>query len=191
MAAAVSRAGGRADLGTVTARTPFGPWLLLVTADGVAATLDADDAETRERLETRLGASAGPSPRALGPVRQEVEGYFRGRVRVFHTPADLVLASTPFTRAVWAAAAEVGYGELRTYGDLAGSAGRPGAARAAGSAMRRCPIDLFVPCHRIVPAGPSLGAYGGGEGRRRFLLEMEGALPERGGSGRSAPAARR
>jgi methylated-DNA-[protein]-cysteine S-methyltransferase len=181
----VSRGAARADLRTVTAGTPFGAWRLLVTGDGVAATLDADDAEGLERLESRLGSAAHAAPRDLGPVRREVEGYFRGRVRVFRTPPDLVLASTSFTRAVWAAAAGVGFGELRTYGDLASAAGRPGAARAAGSAMRRCPIDLFVPCHRIVPAGPSLGTYGGGEGRRRFLLQLEGALPERARSSRS------
>jgi methylated-DNA-[protein]-cysteine S-methyltransferase len=187
----VSRAARRADLRTVTAGTPFGTWRLLVTDDGVAATLDADDAETMERLEAHLGAAARAAPRVLGPVRREVEGYFRGRVRVFSTPPDLVLATTSFTRAVWAAAAGVGYGELRTYGDLASSAGRPGAARAAGSAMRRCPIDLFVPCHRIVPAGPSLGTYGGGEGRRLFLLRLEGGVPDRARPGRSGRAARR
>jgi methylated-DNA-[protein]-cysteine S-methyltransferase len=180
-----------ADLRNVTAGTPFGAWRLLVTGNGVAATLEADDAEAMERLESRFGTAARPAPRELGAVRREVEGYFRGLVRVFRTPPDLVLASTSFTKAVWAAAAGVGYGRLRTYGDLASSAGRPGAARAAGSAMKRCPIDLFVPCHRIVPAGPSLGTYGGGQSRRLFLLRLEGALPEPSPSGRSGRAARR
>ncbi|MGH2679881.1 MAG: MGMT family protein, partial [Actinomycetota bacterium] len=48
--------------------------------------------------------------------------------------------------------------------------------RAAGSALARCPIELFVPCHRVVRAGPSLGSYGGYDERRLFLLRLEGAL---------------
>ena len=113
------RRAAHTDLRSVTTGTPFGAWRLLVTGDGVAATLDADDAETMERLESRFGTAARAAPRDLGAVRREVEGYFRGRVRVFSTPPDLVLASTAFTKAVWAAAAGVAYGQLRTYGDLA------------------------------------------------------------------------
>ncbi|HEX5936931.1 MAG TPA: MGMT family protein, partial [Actinomycetota bacterium] len=45
-------------------------------------------------------------------------------------------------------------------------------------ALARCPIELFVPCHRVVRAGPSLGSYGRHDDRRRFLLLLEGALPE-------------
>jgi methylated-DNA-[protein]-cysteine S-methyltransferase len=63
-----------------------------------------------------------------------------------------------------------------TYGDVAAAAGRPGAARAAGSTLASCPIELFVPCHRVVPAGPGLGSYGGADGRRAMLLRHEGAI---------------
>ena len=66
--------------------------------------------------------------------------------------------------------------ELWTYGDVAARAGRPGAARAAGSALARSPIELFVPCHRVVPAGSGLGSYGGSEDRRATLLRFEGAI---------------
>ncbi len=172
-----------ARLERVTATTLFGPWHLLVTPDGVAATLDAADGEALERLEVRLGRPARAAERSLASLRREVESYFRGTARTFDTPADLRLAPTPFARAVWRAAESIPYGELRTYGDLAGETGRPGAARAAGSAMRRCPIELFVPCHRVVRAGPALGAYGGDDGRRMTLLRLEGAVetqPERG-----------
>jgi methylated-DNA-[protein]-cysteine S-methyltransferase len=68
------------------------------------------------------------------------------------------------------------YGELRTYGDVASAAGHPGAARAAGSALAHCPIEIFVPCHRVVPAGPGLGSYGGADDRRTILLRIEGAI---------------
>ena len=56
--------------------------------------------------------------------------------------------------------ATIPFGELWTYGDVAGMAGSPRAARAAGSALAACPIELFVPCHRVVHAGGTIGGYG-------------------------------
>jgi len=42
--------------------------------------------------------------------------------------------------------------------------------------MRVCPIELWIPCHRIVPAGPGFGTYGNHPERREFLLRLEGAI---------------
>ena len=65
-------------------------------------------------------------------------------------------------------------GEVVTYGELAALAGRPGAARAAGTFCARCDLSPFVPTHRVVSA-QGLGSYGdlGVEYKRR-LLELEG-----------------
>ena len=71
--------------------------------------------------------------------------------------------------------AEVPYGETVTYGELAELAGRPGAARAVGTAMARNPVPFFVPCHRVVAAG-GIGGYGGGAqgvALKRALLDLE------------------
>ena len=46
---------------------------------------------------------------------------------------------------------EVPWGEIVTYGELAGMAGRPRAARAVGSAMRDNPLPFVIPCHRVPP----------------------------------------
>ena len=67
-------------------------------------------------------------------------------------------------------------GEVVTYGALAGLAGNPRAYRAAATACARNPVPILVPCHRVVPAGGGIGAYGGGPERKRALLELEGAL---------------
>ena len=60
--------------------------------------------------------------------------------------------------------------EVVTYGELAALAGRPGAARAAGTFCARNRLAPFVPCHRVVAAG-GLGGYGslGLEYKRRLL----------------------
>ena len=81
-----------------------------------------------------------------------------------------------FARRVLEAVRPIPYGEMRTYGDVADAAGTPRAGRAAGSALRRCPVEILVPCHRVVGAGRALDGYGGHDERKRFLLRLEGAV---------------
>lgn len=61
-------------------------------------------------------------------------------------------------------------GDVVTYGELAALAGRPGAARAAGTFCARNRLAPFVPCHRVVAAN-GIGGYGslGLEYKRRLL----------------------
>ncbi len=85
---------------------------------------------------------------------------------------------TPFQRELLAAARSVGWGEVVTYGRLAALAGRPRAARAAGTFCAQSRWSLVVPCHRIVVAGKDepfeLGGYGpGGNALKRRLLALE------------------
>jgi methylated-DNA-[protein]-cysteine S-methyltransferase len=65
-------------------------------------------------------------------------------------------------------------GEVITYGELAARAGRPRAARAAGTFCARCDLAPFLPVHRVVSVS-GIGGWGahGTEVKRR-LLELEG-----------------
>ncbi|HET6601580.1 MAG TPA: methylated-DNA--[protein]-cysteine S-methyltransferase [Gaiella sp.] len=88
---------------------------------------------------------------------------------------------TPFQRELLVAARSVGWGEIVTYGGLAALAGRPRAARAAGTFCARNRWSLVVPCHRVVAAGKDepfeLGGYGtGGNALKRRLLALEQTL---------------
>jgi methylated-DNA-[protein]-cysteine S-methyltransferase len=80
---------------------------------------------------------------------------------------------TPFGRALADALRAVPRGEVVTYGELAALAGRPGAARAAGTFCARNKLAIFIPCHRVVGAG-GLGGYGSlGLDYKRRLLALE------------------
>jgi len=157
-----------------TVPTPFGPFTVVVSPDGVLATTGGDPRELVDELARRLGVVSRAA--ALRAATRDLEVYFGGRRAPMRTPADLQLVRTPFARAVLEITRTIPFGEMWTYGDVAGKAGRPGAARAAGSALARSPIELFVPCHRVVPSGPGLGSYGGSEDRRATLLRFEGAI---------------
>ena len=158
------------------AETPLGPMTVVMGVAGVVATFAADDPSEPEALARRLGTTLGRAAGGSNRVRRELDSYFAGRLHRFGAPVDLRSVGNGFSRRVLEETRTVPYGELRTYGDLAAAAGSPRAARAAGGALARCPIELFVPCHRVVGAGPSLGSYGGNDERRRFLLRLEGAI---------------
>ncbi|KAB2853459.1 MAG: methylated-DNA--[protein]-cysteine S-methyltransferase [Sphingopyxis terrae] len=85
-------------------------------------------------------------------------------------------ACSPFHRAVYAATRSVPWGRTATYGEIARKAGSPGAARAVGHALSRNPVEVIVPCHRILAAGGRIGGFSahGGVGAKAHLLGIEG-----------------
>ena len=65
-------------------------------------------------------------------------------------------------------------GETRSYQWVARQIGRPKAVRAVGSALRKNPYPLIIPCHRVVKSDGALGAYAGKmDGKKAELLAIE------------------
>ena len=85
---------------------------------------------------------------------------------------DFGSAST-FGRKVLSTLMDVKRGSTVSYGELAGKAGFPGAARAVGSVLASNPFPLIIPCHRVVRADGSPGSYQGGTVMKKYLLEAE------------------
>ncbi len=82
--------------------------------------------------------------------------------------------ATPLQHELAAAARAIPWGEVVSYGELAALAGRPGAARAAGSFCADNRYSLIIPCHRVV-AADGIGGYGAaGPALKRRLLALEG-----------------
>ncbi|MBL9032058.1 MAG: methylated-DNA--[protein]-cysteine S-methyltransferase [Phycisphaerae bacterium] len=113
--------------------------------------------------------------RLLDLVQRQLDDYFAGTRRTFDLP--LAPRGTPFQRAVWDALREIPFGTTLSYGALARRLGRPDAARAVGAANGANPIAIIIPCHRVSNAAGDLHGYGGGLGRKRWLLDHEQAIP--------------
>ncbi len=82
---------------------------------------------------------------------------------------------TAFEKDVYRAAAEIPLGEVRTYKWIAERIGRPKAVRAVGQALKKNPLPLLIPCHRVVSCS-GLGGYALGREMKTKLLEFEKAL---------------
>jgi O-6-methylguanine DNA methyltransferase len=130
------------------------------------------------------------TPRPGGPPRlngaRPAEHELAGRLAAFFAaePVDFGDVEldlddlTGFGRELCDALRAVPRGEVVTYGELAALAGRPGAARAAGTFCARNRFAVVVPCHRVVSAG-GIGGYGSlGPGYKRRLLALEGIADE-------------
>jgi methylated-DNA-[protein]-cysteine S-methyltransferase len=183
-ASAARRLGARiageslADIAYAQLDSPLGPLSAAITKRGLVRV-----AFPEESLETTLERlSASISPRIveghseLDPLRRELEEYFTGSRRRFELPLDWRLMS-PFGRRVLKMTTAIPYGGHLSYAEVAAEAGSPRGARAAGNALGANPIPIVIPCHRVLHAGGGIGGYGGGLERKRFLLELEGALP--------------
>ena len=104
----------------------------------------------------------------------ELAAYFAGTHTAFAVP--LAPEGTPYQRRVWAAMAQIAYGQTRTYVDLARTPGS--VARAVGQACGANPIPIIIPCHRVLAGAGPLGGFSGGAGAstKGALLRHEGAL---------------
>lgn len=80
-----------------------------------------------------------------------------------------------FRERVYRVVARIPRGRVLTYGEVARLAGRPGAARAVGTAMKENQDPKHVPCHRVVRSDGSIGEYAfGGTKAKREKLKKEG-----------------
>jgi methylated-DNA-[protein]-cysteine S-methyltransferase len=150
--------------------TPLGELVVEASARGIA---HIDLASSNDRAPGSRPAPGG----ILAEAVRQLEEYFAGSRREFDLPLDLQAGE--FERRVLDELARVPYGTTVSYGELAATAGYPGAARAVGNVMRTNQLMIVLPCHRVIGADGSLRGYGGlgcGLDNKRWLLELEGAL---------------
>ncbi len=130
------------------------------------------DGATLVRLEfaDRPGAAAAPPSRPVDAL----QAYFDGDLDALDAIEVRFDRGTPFQQQVWRALQGIPRGETITYAELARRVDRPTGFRAVGAANGQNPIAVVVPCHRVIASDGTLGGYGGGLDRKRWLLAHEG-----------------
>jgi methylated-DNA-[protein]-cysteine S-methyltransferase len=167
---------GLLDVAYATLDSPVGTLLLASTSKGLVRLAYIDYTE-EDAVLADLAARVSPrvlaSPRKLDEPRRELEQYFAGAREHFELLLDLRL-TRGFGRRVLQATAQIPFGSVSTYKQVATEAGSPRAHRAAGNALGSNPLPIVVPCHRVLHSSGGLGGYTGGLERKRLLLEVAG-----------------
>lgn len=172
-----SKTDRRAARGTLaevaTWESRFGPFTAVVRDDVVLA---SGWTPAFDWLVELIAAADRPRElrerRTLGPISAAVHAYDAGDI----TAIDAIPVhqrTGAFHHAVRERLRAIPPGLPLTYGELAAAAGRPRAARAAGTACARNPTSLFVPCHRAIGSNGSLHGFGWGLPLKAALLEHE------------------
>lgn len=140
---------------------------------------NSDDLLTRiEWSENRL--AVWQKVRVPAPIVELVDRfrtYFYQGEPVGLVPWDLLDKTdwTEFQRDVYRVIAEIPHGETRTYGWVAERMGKRMASRAVGQALRKNPLPILLPCHRVL-SSTSIGGFMGVSDPSRSELQLKRKL---------------
>jgi methylated-DNA-[protein]-cysteine S-methyltransferase len=169
-----AEAGDVLDVAYTTVDSPVGSLLLAATPRGlvrVAYEIEGHD-RVLDTLAQRLSPRVLRAPGRLDAAARELDEYFSRQRQAFDLPLDLSL-SRSFRQLVQRHLPQIGYGQTRTYRQVAELVGNPKAVRAVGTACATNPLPLVLPCHRVVRADGTPGGYIGGPAAKATLLNLE------------------
>jgi AraC family transcriptional regulator of adaptative response/methylated-DNA-[protein]-cysteine methyltransferase len=155
------------------ADSPLGRMLVAATVKGICSIQFADsDEELEQNLRQEFPfAVRRRDDRDLADLAQKVIRGIRGTEPASSLPLDI--RATAFQRRVWSYLQSLGFGETRSYSDVAKAIRRPSAVRAVARACATNPVAVAIPCHRVVRADGQLGGYRWGIQRKETLRRME------------------
>lgn len=142
-------------------RTPHGPITIGVTGEAVSAVALGD---------VKLAGPRKPTALSNECANQLLE-YFAGKRSSFNIP--LKLQGSAFQREVWQALQNIPYGQTRTMSEVAEAIGKPESFRMVGSAVKKNPLVVLVPAHRVVGANGKTPGTDAQAQRRAAFLELE------------------
>ena len=97
--------------------------------------------------------------------------YFKGKKRKIR--CEYNLDASEFTKRVLKIVKRIPYGKVKYYSEIAERIGS--SPRAIGQVLKRNPLPVLIPCHRVI-AKNGLGGYSSGLEVKKALLKLEGII---------------
>lgn len=117
-------------------------------------------------------------PAVINNAVKQLHEYFDGKRSAFDLP--MCQEGSDFARKVWDALAGIQFGEVVSYAMVAERIGKARSIRAVASAIGRNRLNIFIGCHRVLPAaalpyspGKEVGDYRGGKAAKQYLCDLE------------------
>jgi methylated-DNA-[protein]-cysteine S-methyltransferase len=170
----MSTAATRTSTRHVIVDSPIGPLTLVRDDDGLTGLYYPGHWTRPDR--TSFGPQVEPAEdHGFDEVITQLTEYFAGERREFDLPLNL--PGSESAQRVWQLLAEIPYGQTTTYGALARGMGGAISPRDVGGFVGHNPLSIVVACHRVVGSTGKLTGYAGGLDRKRYLLDLEKAIP--------------
>jgi len=144
--------------------------------------LSGPQSKPEKGLQETLATARPAACPEIEEIAHQMAAFLDGAAISFSLDSVLLDPCPVFQQQVLRAEHGIPRGQVSTYQLIAGSIGRPGAARAVGQALATNPFPIIVPCHRAVRSDRTLGGFQGGLPMKRALLAAEGIAFD--GSGR-------
>ena len=117
-----------------------------------------------------------PKTSFLKEVHYQLNLYFNNKLRKFDIPYAII--ATAYQKNVLLEVKKINFGDTKTYSDIASKI--QSHARPVGNACRNNPIQLLIPCHRVIGKN-NLGGFSGDDIKKngnmffikKKLLELE------------------
>lgn len=155
------------------ADSPLGRILIGATNKGICSIKFADsDEELEQGLKQEFPfAIRRRDDEGMTELAQNLMRHMEGLDVASALPLDI--QATAFQRRVWSYLQTIGFGETRSYAEVAKAIRRPLAVRAVAHACATNPVAIAIPCHRVVRSDGELAGYRWGLERKRKLLQIE------------------
>lgn len=177
--------------------SPFGLCFIAVADKGVCALKFIDEEKSRNEFELfsrqwqfaslvhkpeltqgyikKIFHRSGGQEMPGGPGVRDGLGVHDGQAVPGGQPESLqvLVKGTDFQVKVWEALVNIPFGSVSSFQQIAQMIGKPGAARAVGSAVGANHILYLIPCHRIISADGAMGNYHYGRARKLAMIGWE------------------
>jgi O-6-methylguanine DNA methyltransferase len=158
--------------------TPVGDLLIQATAEEIVSIVFIDQEKEdlfsplilKDAIQEDDFVQLRKAPLLIEASKQ-IKEYFQGTRCYFKLP--LRTFGTPIEQKVTRFVSIVPYGHVVSYLDVARMVHIENGARFIGNCMRKNPLPILIPCHRVITSTGKMGGFSAGAERKKFLLQWE------------------